>query len=70
MIHKQDDSGQPREFLVRVGHYSVRVAGRDGRSAIVAARQRLCDEMPRMWDVITRLENRRFLVQALPNRKS
>jgi len=49
-------------FHVRVGHTSVTVQGLSREDAIQHARQRLCLDMPRMWDVIQSLDDRRFEV--------
>lgn len=55
-----------RKFDVRVGHAVVTVEARDEVEAVSAARERLCQELPRMWDVISQLEVARFEVEALP----
>ena len=52
-------------YQVRIGHTSVIVTGRDQADAIDVARQRLCVEMPRMWDVIQTLETSRFEVKNI-----
>ena len=49
-------------FRVTVGHTTIRVDSDSPESAIREARRRLCDEMPRMWDVIHRLSDCRFEV--------
>jgi hypothetical protein len=55
--------GSGREFEVWVGHARVRVTGHSSGDAIRAARERLCLEMPRMWDVIQAIEPQRFIVR-------
>ncbi len=56
---------QSREYRVVVGHTSVRVFGTSRDDAIRNARKRLCLEMPRMWDVINRLDPRSFQIETL-----
>ncbi len=63
MYYKQTQNAQ--EYRVIVGHTSVTVSGRSRDEAIEIARQRLCIEMPRMWDVIENLDPRSFQIQAL-----
>jgi len=50
-------------YEVRLGHASVVVVGHSEAEAIRAARLRLSDEMPRLWDLIHRLDASRFHVQ-------
>jgi hypothetical protein len=59
---------QNREYKVIVGHASVRVFGHSREEAIQNARMRLCREMPRMWDVIERLDARSFQIEPLNER--
>ncbi len=54
-----------RCYQVSVGHASVTVHGRDSREAVEAARTRLCDDMPRMWDVIRTLDPGRFKITEI-----
>lgn len=49
-------------FRVRLGHHCVTVAGSSAQEAIAKARQLLSDQMPRLWDVISQLEDARFEV--------
>lgn len=52
-----------RKFRVHVGHNQVDVECQDEREAILAARRRLLVEMPRLWDVIFKMEDARFRVE-------
>lgn len=58
-----DSQNRQREYRVSVGHAQVRVTGSSVGDAIRAARERLCVEMPRMWDIIHSLDARRFIVR-------
>ena len=59
----EGDFAQPAEdYEVRVGYLFVRVQGENRAAAIRRARQRLCHEMPRMWDVIQGLADSKFEV--------
>lgn len=49
-------------FRVRVGHAEVIVEGETVADAIRAARKKLSHDMPRLWDVIHRLEDKQFRV--------
>jgi hypothetical protein len=60
-----DLTSAPRCFEVQLGFARVTVESNDPRDAIRAARRRLCQELPRMWDVIQRLEESRFAVRAV-----
>ena len=53
-------------YEVRVGHARVRVRGASLDEAIQAARNKLCMDLPRMWDVIQSLEMERFEIKHLP----
>ncbi len=53
---------QMRRFRVQVGHNSVEVESRSEQEAIEVARRRLCEELPRLWDVIQNMEPSRFQV--------
>ena len=59
------DKPKSREYRVVVGHTSIRVFGCSRDEALQNARQRLCSEMPRMWDVIERMDPRNFQVEPL-----
>jgi hypothetical protein len=52
-------------YRVRLGHYQVRVSGRDPHEAVQAARRQLCEELPRMWDVIHQTHDDRFVIDEL-----
>ena len=54
-------------FEVRVGHVRVTVAAESREDAVIAARRRFCDEMPRMWDVIQTLADEKFEVEEKRN---
>jgi len=49
-------------YRVRVGHAEVTVRSPSPEEAIRLARRQLCAEMPRLWDVISRMEDRQFRV--------
>jgi hypothetical protein len=52
-------------YRVQVGHTATTVQGRSREEAIREARRKLCQEMPRMWDMIHKLEDSRFEVVAV-----
>ncbi len=49
-------------YRVQLGHTTTTVQGRTTEEALFAARRQLCNEMPRMWDMIQKLEASRFEV--------
>jgi hypothetical protein len=51
-------------FLVRVGHWEIRVKARDDEDAIRLARLQMARELPRLYDVIRELTASRFQVEA------
>jgi hypothetical protein len=51
-------------FLVRVGHWEVRLKAWDGEEAIRLARLQMARELPRLYDVIHELTQSRFHVEA------
>ena len=51
-------------FLVRVGHWEVRLKARDGEEAIRLARLQMSRELPRLYDVIQALTASRFQVEV------
>ncbi len=56
---------QPLEvYLVRVGHWEVRLKARDGEEAVRLARLQMTRELPRLYDVIRALAATRFKVEA------
>jgi len=50
------------KFIVRVGHTTVTVESHSPEEAIRQARQVLCQQLPRLWDVIQELDESRFEV--------
>jgi hypothetical protein len=57
-------SHEPLEiFLVRVGHWEVRLKARDRTEAIGLARLQMARELPRLYDVIRALTVSRFEVE-------
>jgi hypothetical protein len=54
-----------QHYEVLVGHARLRVAGGSPAEAIDRARQKLCLELPRLWDLIQRLEREAFRVRLL-----
>ena len=52
-------------YQVSVGHTTFRVEGRSTQEAIERAKQRLCSEMPRLWDIIQSLEPQKFDVRTI-----
>lgn len=53
-------------YQIKVGHMTLKVSARTKEEAIQEARRRLRSELPRMWDVITRMDNTRFEVCLEP----
>jgi hypothetical protein len=53
-----------QHFVVRVGHWEVRVRARDADEAIQIARQQMARELPRLYDVIRAMTAARFCVEA------
>jgi hypothetical protein len=51
-----------RQFQVQLGHLKVIVEALDAEDAVRRARNRFCQDHPRLWDIITRLEAHRFEV--------
>ena len=49
-------------YLVEIGHYSVEVHSASASDAIREARKKLCQQMPRLWDVIQTLRDDKFHV--------
>jgi hypothetical protein len=52
-------------FSVQVGHTTVNVKGGSREEALQEARRQLCQDMPRMFDVIQLLDDSRFQVVPL-----
>lgn len=57
------NESQTASYNVQVGNWRVQVLGRDVSDAIEQARRRLFADMPRMWDVISKLTADRFKVE-------
>ncbi|EAQ77953.1 hypothetical protein [Blastopirellula marina] len=60
-----DDHSQQHKYQVSVGHASVVVQSASAHEAIRAAREKLCRDFPRLWDVIAKLADSRFQVLDL-----
>lgn len=61
MLH--DHAQAPHhQYVVTVGHAKITVSSCCQHEAIRLARRELSREMPRLWDVIHRLEEHRFRV--------
>ena len=58
--------GNRAPYCVRVGFVTVDVVARDVRDAIRRARRVLCRDMPRLFDVITSLDESHFRVEPVP----
>lgn len=54
-----------RTYKVEVGHNSVLVESASPEEAIRAARTRLSLELPRLWDVIQKLDAEKFTVSMV-----
>lgn len=54
-----------RTYKVEVGHNSVMVESASPEEAIRAARTRLSLELPRLWDVIQKLDAEKFSVSMV-----
>ena len=52
-------------FRVQIGHTTITVRCQTREDALLEARRQLCMEMPRMWDVIQKLDDSRFVIAAL-----
>jgi hypothetical protein len=50
-------------FRVRVGHHEFRIRARDAGEAIEITRRQLAHELPRLYDVISKLAETRFQVE-------
>jgi hypothetical protein len=53
-----------QHFVVKVGHWEVRVRARDADEAVRIARQQVARELPRLYDVIRAMAAARFCVEA------
>ena len=54
-----------RIYRVNIGHASVMVESTSEDEAIRAARTRLALDMPRLWDIIQKLEPEKFQVSMV-----
>lgn len=52
-------------YNVQVGHWKVQVPGANSADAIEQARLKLFADMPRLWDVISKLTADRFTVELV-----
>ena len=52
-------------YNVQVGHWRVQVPGSNSADAIEQARIKLYADMPRLWDVISKLTADRFTVELV-----
>ena len=50
---------------VKVGHLTVDVEGQSKDGVILEARRRLSLEMPRMWDVISSMDDQQFEITPM-----
>ena len=53
-----------KTFLVRVGHWEIQLKAHSAEEAIQLARRAMACELPRLYDVITKLTETRFQVEA------
>lgn len=67
MISHEPEKHPGKNYQVRIGHTIVTVDGFDRADAIQAARTRLCLDMPRFWDVIQSIDDKRFEVESAPD---
>ena len=65
MISHNNDYETPSTFRVNVGLSTVTVEGTTRDEIIEQARKKLSLDMPRMWDVIQAIDDRRFLISEL-----
>ncbi len=52
-------------FDIKVGHLRLTVEGESRDEALRLAREQLCTQMPRLWDVITTMSDDRFEISPL-----
>ena len=57
-----------KQFSVKIGHTEVVVDAASAEDAVRNARRQLGQELPRMWDVIYRLDDVHFQVTPLHER--
>lgn len=65
MISHNSAYEPPVKFRVQVGLTAVTVEGCSRGEIIEQARQKLCHQMPRMWDVIQAMDESRFCVNEV-----
>ena len=53
-----------KTYRVAVGHSEVTVQAKSPREAIRLARRKLAEELPRLYDVISSLEETKFSIDA------
>ena len=53
------------QYQVEIGHLKVIVHGQTPEEAVNNARRQLCEQLPRMWDVIANSHDDRFVVQPI-----
>ena len=63
-MHEQRDS--KTKYQVKVGHAEVSVQCANEDEAVRLARKLLSNDMPRLYDVINRLDVDRFQVRPIP----
>lgn len=63
MIQSSQNETRVKDFDVRVGHWTFQVRGASRTEALEVARQRLCRDLPRLWDVIRSLRDEEILVE-------
>jgi hypothetical protein len=54
-----------QHYKVTVGFTQVTVEGRDRDEALSAARRKISQESPRLWDVITNMDSNRFQIDPV-----
>ena len=60
----QQPTNNLRTYRVAVGHSEVVVQAKSPREAIRLARRQLAQELPRFYDVISSLEDKKFKVDS------
>jgi hypothetical protein len=52
-----------KTYIIRVGHYEIRLKAHDADEAIALARRQMARELPRLYDIIRALTTNRFQVE-------
>lgn len=65
-MNQPNSSSRKREYHVRVGHAQTTVVCCTVDEAIRLARKRLSEDMPRLWDVIHKINDKEFRVDLMP----